>query len=369
MSRNAPVRVSIVATPDAMVSPVSGLYETLTTVGPMAVAEDGAPPDPPPFVVEIVGPVAGPIPSASGLPITAHRSVEEVGETDVVIVPSMEMHGKGDWIPGRHPKVVAWIRAMHAGGATICSACSGSMLTAETGLLDGHEATAHWVSEAPLRRRHPENRLRLDEALVVSGEGGRLVTSGASTAWHDLVLYLVARYVGPATATALARFQLLQWHRDGQAAFHVFDPPMDHGDGAIAAAQRWIADNVAVASPVEHMVEQSGLTPRTFKRRFSAATGETPIAYVQRTRVERAKRRLEHSTDSIEEISWSVGYEDPASFRRLFKRLTGLTAGEYRRRFRLPVGQLVNSAAHPHRASTRRPGPRAPRAAASARQT
>ncbi len=339
MSRNAPVRVSIVATPDAMVSPVSGLFETLMAVGPMVVAEEGAPSDTAPFAVEIVGPSAGPMPSASGLPITAHRSVEEVAQTDVVIVPSLEMHGKGDWIPGRYPRIVAWIRTMHAGGATICSACSGSMLTAETGLLDGHEATAHWVSEAALRRRHPAVRLRLDEALVVSGDGGRLVTSGASTAWHDLVLYLVARYVGPATAAALARFQLLQWHRDGQAAFHVFDPPMDHGDAAIAAAQRWIADNLAVASPVEQMVEQSGLTARTFKRRFTAATGETPIAYVQRTRVERAKRRLEQTTDSIEEISWAAGYEDPASFRRLFKRLTGLTAGEYRRRFRLPVGQ------------------------------
>ena len=143
------------------------------------------------------------------------------------------------------------------------------------------------------RRRHPDVVLRLEEALVVSGDGGRLVSSGAATAWHDLVLYLVARHVGPATAQALARFQLLQWHRDGQAAFQVFDPPTDHGDAAVAAAQRWIAANARSASPVEQMVEQSGLTARTFKRRFSAATGETPIAYVQRIRVERAKRRLE----------------------------------------------------------------------------
>jgi transcriptional regulator GlxA family with amidase domain len=248
----------------------------------------------------------------------------------------MEMHGSGDWIPGRYPRIVAWIRDMHAGGATICSACSGGMLTAETGLLDGHEATVHWLSEAAFRRRHPDVTLRIDQALVVSGEGGRLVCSGAATAWHDLALYLVARHVGPATANAIARFGLMQWHRDGQAAFQVFDPPTNHGDGAIAAAQRWIADNVAVANPVEQMVEHSGLTARTFKRRFKAATDETPIAYVQRLRVERAKRRLEHSDDSIEEISWEVGYEDPASFRRLFKRLTGLTAGEYRRRFRLP---------------------------------
>jgi transcriptional regulator GlxA family with amidase domain len=246
------------------------------------------------------------------------------------------MTARGDWVPGRYPRVVAWIRDMHAGGATIASACSGGMLTAESGLLDGQEATMHWASEAACRRRHPSVRLRIEEALVVSGEGGRLVTSGASTAWHDLALYLVARYVGPATASAVAHFQLLQWHRDGQAAFGVFHPPTGHGDAAIAASQRWIADHVAVANPVEQMAEQSGLPARTFKRRFKAATEQAPIAYVQRLRVERAKRRLEQSDDSIEEISWEVGYEDPASFRRLFKRLTCLTAGEYRRRFRLP---------------------------------
>jgi transcriptional regulator GlxA family with amidase domain len=331
-----PIRVSIVATPEAMASPVSGLFETFKSVAPMAAAEGEAPSGAAPFEVEIVARTAGPMRSASGLPIIAHRSVEDVDETDVVIVPSMEMHGNGDWIPGRYPRIVAWIRAMHAGGATICSACSGGMLTAETGLLDGHEATVHWISETAFRRRHPDVVLRLEQALVVSGDGGRLISSGAATAWHDLALFLVARHVGPATANALARFHLLQWHHEGQAAFQVFDPPTDHGDAAVAAAQRWIAANVAVASPVEQMVEQSGLTARTFKRRFGAATGETPIAYVQRIRVERAKRRLERSSDPIEAISWAVGYEDPASFRRLFKRLTGLTAGEYRRRFRLP---------------------------------
>jgi transcriptional regulator GlxA family with amidase domain len=116
MTRGFPIRVSIVATPDAMVSPVSGLFETFTSVGPMAAAEGEAPSDSAPFEVEIVGPCAGPMRSASGLPITAHRAVEEVAETDIVIVPSMEMHGNGDWVPGRYPRIVAWIRAMHARG-------------------------------------------------------------------------------------------------------------------------------------------------------------------------------------------------------------------------------------------------------------
>ena len=329
-----PTRISIVAIPEAMVSPISGLFETLKAAGSMAVPEDRdhAPDDP--FEIEIVGEHAGTIEGPSGLTINAQRAIGEVDQTDVVIVPSTALDEY--WVSGRHPAMVAWIRAMHERGATVCSACSGGMLTAETGLLDGHEATTHWVAEAYFRERHPEVVLRLDEALVVSGDGGRLVTSGASTAWHDLALYLVARHVGPATAQALARFHLLRWHRGGQAAFQVFVPGTDHGDAVVLTAQRWIADNYAVAAPVAEMVRRSGLSSRTFKRRFKAATGETTISYVQRIRIEQAKRALETGSAPVEVISWAVGYEDAASFRRLFKRLTGLPPGEYRRRFELP---------------------------------
>ena len=358
-----PTRVSIVATPDAMVSPVSGLFEMLKAAGSIAAPEDRDREPGDPFEIEIVGEQAGTIEGPSGLTISAQRSVGEVDQTDVVIVPSMALGEEVDWVPGRYPAMVAWIRAMHERGATVCSACSGGMLTAETGLLDGHQATIHWVSEAYFRERHPEVVLRLDEALVVSGEGGRLVTSGASTAWHDLVLYLVARHVGPATAQALARFHLLQWHRGGQAAFQVFDPRTDHGDAVVLAAQRWIADNYAIAAPVAEMVRRSRLSSRTFKRRFRAATGETTISYVQRIRVERAKRALETGSAPIEEISWAVGYEDPASFRRLFKRVTGLTPGEYRRRFQLPDLPHVRAVepravAYQRTASSPRPRPR-----------
>jgi transcriptional regulator GlxA family with amidase domain len=332
----APTRVSIVALPEAMVSPVSGLFETFKAAGSMAASHDRDRARGEPFEVEIVGERAGTIEGPSGLTIGAQRAVHEIDKTDIVIVPSMALDEEVDWVPGRHPAMVAWIRAMYERGAIVCSACTGGMLTAEAGLLDGQEATIHWVAEDYFRERHPEVVLRIDEALVVSGEGGRIVTSGAANAWHDLALYLIARHVGPATAQALARFYLVQWHRGGQAAFQVFDPGTDHGDAVVLAAQRWIADSYAVAAPVAEMVRRSGLTPRTFKRRFRAATGETPISYVQRIRIERAKRALETGSAPIEEISWAVGYEDAASFRRLFKRVTGVTPGEYRRRFQLP---------------------------------
>ena len=340
------IRVSIVATPEAMVSPVSGLFETFQAAGSMVAPEDRGGGRDAPFEVEIVAERGGTVEGPSGLTIGSVRAVRDVDRTDILIVPSMAI-GEVDWVQGRYPATVAWMRAMHERGATLCSACTGGMLTAETGLLDGHEVTIHWVIEDYFREHHPEVVLRVDETLVVSGEGGRLITSGAATAWHDLVLYLIAQHVGPATAQAMARFYLLEWHSGGQIAFQVFNPKTDHGDAVVLQAQRWIAENYSVAAPVAEMVRRSGLSTRTFKRRFRLATGETTISYVQRVRVERAKRTLETGGVPIEEISWAVGYEDPASFRRLFKRLTGLTPGEYRRRFQMPdLPTIAGAIAH-----------------------
>lgn len=335
--RDAPTHVCIVATPASTVTPATGLYETLRSVAALTATEDRRDGRPGAFEVEIVAERAGVIESASGLPLIAHRSFDEVPEAGVVIVPTMEFDEEGEWKPGRYPRLVQWLRQVYERGATVCAACTGGNVIAETGLLDGNQATVPWGSVNEFRRQNPGVEVRSEEVLVISGDEGRLITSGAATAWHDLALYLVAEHVGPATAHAVARFNLWEWHRDGQTPFRVFDPPTDHGDAAVVAAQRGIAESFAVAAPVEEMVGWSGLAPRTFKRRFKAATGHTPIEYVQRVRVERAKRLLESSDQPVEEISWAVGYEDPASFRRLFKRLTGLTPSAYRQRFRIPA--------------------------------
>ncbi|WP_205695477.1 GlxA family transcriptional regulator [Conexibacter sp. SYSU D00693] len=332
-----PLRIRIVATPDSTATPLAGLYESLSTVEGLTAPEDRLRADRRPFDVAIVAEQAGILTTASGLAITAHESIDDAEEVDVVIVPSMAFGRDEEWTAGRYPRLVRWLREAYERGAVLCSACTGANLTAETGLLDGHHATVHWISERDFQRRHPDVVLRPDEVLVVSGDGGRLITSGAATAWHDLALHLVATYVGPATALAAARFLLIQFHQDGQTPFQVFDPPSDHGDAAVLAAQRAIDDRYAIAAPVDEMVRASGLAPRTFARRFKAATGLTPIAYVQHIRVERAKRLLEASGEPIDDISWAVGYEDPAAFRRLFKRLTSLTPGAYRQRFRLPA--------------------------------
>ena len=151
-----------------------------------------------------------------------------------------------------------------------------------------------------------------------------------------MILYLIARYAGATAAQRVARFFALQWHQDGLTPYIVFQGKRDHHDSVILSAQQWLDKHFSTSHPVEEMIKHSQLAERTFKRRFTNATGLAPIAYVQRLRIEDAKRRLERTDAIIDEISWQVGYEDPAFFRRLFKRMTGLAPGAYRKRFRIP---------------------------------
>jgi len=329
-----PLHVSLVAIPEAVVSTMTGIFDVMNAFAvmpPQGKAADEAPP----FRVEIVGQRPGPLELASHVPITVQRSIAEIGATDIVIVPSVLLGPEG-WRKGRYPDLVDWLRAMHARGALLCSACSGIFLIAETGLFDGTDATVHFYYGETFAKAFPQVRIHPERVLVISGAREELISSGASMTWHDLVLYLIGRHAGATAAQAVARFFALQWHQDGLAPYMVFEGRKEHGDVAIQAAQDWIATHFPVANPLEEMVRRAGLSERTFKRRFTSATGLSPLAYVQRLRIEDAKRRLERTEAAVDEISWQVGYEEPAFFRRLFKRVTGLTPGAYRRRFRIP---------------------------------
>lgn len=334
MSQSArTIRVGIVAIPDAVLSTLSGVFDVLSSFA-MLRGQAGIP-DRPPFRVELVGETSGSVQLASGVPLPVGRDAVSAKPADIVVVPSVLLPA-GTWEKGRYPALRSWIAARHKAGATICSACSGVFLIAETGLLDGREATVHWPYARNFAAGFPEVRVRPEQALVVSGVRGELVSSGASTSWHDLVLYLVARDVGPPAAQAVARFFALQRHVDGLAPFIVFDPPTDHGDAMVADAQRWLARHASVGAPVAQAASRAGLPDRTFARRFRCATGYAPLAYVQRLRVEEAKRRLERTSAPVDEIGWRVGYEDAAAFRRLFKRIAGIPPGKYRRQFAVP---------------------------------
>ena len=322
--------VSLVALPDAVISTLAGIYDVLNGAGMMRLAS-GAP-----FNVEVVGERVGPMRLASGVPIEVQRPIDDMDSTDIVIVPSILLQS-GAWQKGRYPRLVLWLSRMYEQrGAVLCSACSGIFLLAETGLFDGKDATVHFGYARAFRAAYPAVPVHPERVLVISGRRDDLVSSGASNTWHDMALYLIARYAGATVAQELARNFALQWHQDGLAPYIVFEGKSDHGDAEIAGAQQWLARHFSVAHPVEETIKRSKLAMRTFKRRFTQATGLAPIAYVQRLRIEDAKRRLERTDAPVDEISWRVGYEDAAFFRRLFKRTTGMTPGAYRKRFRIP---------------------------------
>jgi transcriptional regulator GlxA family with amidase domain len=329
-----PRHVSLVALPDAVVSTLSGIFDVMNAFALLGVPHTTAGARVP-FHIEIVGEAVGPLDLASGVPITVQRAVAEIETTDIVIVPSVLLRPEG-WEKGRYPGLVDWLHRMYDRGAVLCSACSGIFLLAETGLFDGKDATVHFSYARAFATTYPAVPIHPERVLIISGVREELVSSGASMSWHDLVLYLIARYAGASAAQEVARLFALQWHQGGLTPYIVFEGKRDHGDGDIQRAQQWLDNHFSVAHPVEEMVKRSRLAERTFKRRFTRATGLTPLAYVQRLRIEEAKRKLERTDAPIDEISWQIGYEDPAFFRRLFKRTTGLAPGAYRKRFRIP---------------------------------
>jgi transcriptional regulator GlxA family with amidase domain len=324
--------VSLVAIPETLSFPVTGIYESIQILAAIGVTATGEPP----FTVEIVGQEQGILQTNTGLPIMVQRSFADAGHTDIVIATSMSADENNEWIPGRYPDAVEWLQSMHENGAILCSSCTGVLLLAETGLLEGLDATIHWAYAPTFRSNFPGVRLQLKELLLTGGERREFIMAGATSSWQDLILYLITRFIGPDAAQAIDKFMLFQWHSDTQAPYVSFVPPTDHGDVLIQEVQEWIAGNFSISNPLEEMSSRSGLADTTFKRRFKQATGYSPLQYTQLLRVEEAKRHLERSEMPIDEISWQVGYENPAFFRRLFKRETRLTPGEYRRKFRIP---------------------------------
>lgn len=326
--------MSLVALREGSISSLFGIYDVLNGFR-LLTTFPGAMSMPVPFDVEIVGEAAGLLEVASGIPVVVQSDVKAVETTDIVLVPSLVVPPEG-WTKGRYPELVAWFSSMYERGAILCSACSGIFLLAETGLFDAKDATVHYGYAQVFSAAYPQVSIHPERVLVISGAREELVSSGASTTWHDLVLYLIARYAGTTAAQEVARLFALQWHQDGLLPYIVFQGKSDHGDAEILDAQKWLSKNFSIANPVEEVVKRSRLAERTFKRRFVTATGLAPIAYVQRLRIEDAKRRLERTVAPVDEIGWRVGYEDAAFFRRLFKRVTGLTPGAYRKRFSMP---------------------------------
>ena len=246
----------------------------------------------------------------------------------VLIPPSI-----GGFSASHMPAALApWLREQHARGATLGGVCVGSLMLAESGLLDGRSATTHWTSTKAFAERYPKIRLKADTPIVDDGD---LITTAGLMAWSELGLRLVDRLLGPSIATATARFLVVEHSDSASECGSNFAPILSHGDAAILKVQHWLKGTGATDVSLTAMAERAGLEERTFLRRFRAATGLKPTEYCQHLRVGKAREMLEFTNGTIDHIAWTVGYQDPGAFRAIFKKITGLAPSEYRGRFGL----------------------------------
>ena len=334
MSPNAkPLRIGLLALPETTPAAVYGLYEVLSAAGSIWDRLTGQETRARRIVPSIVACRKETFTCAIGTPISPEASLAEAADCDVVIVTDLALP-LDDRAPARWTEELAWVRDRLAAGATVCSVCTGSIFLAEAGLLDGKDAASHWIAADIFRDRYPLVRFRPERIVCDTTEDGRLITTGGASSWEDLALHLIGRHCGKEEAARIAKVFLLGDRSAGQLPFASMAKPRRHKDATIGNCQVWIADNYASANPVTRMVAESGLPERTFKRRFKAATGYTPVDYVQSLRIEEAKQMLETSAEATEEIAVAVGYEDPAFFRQLFRRHTGITPAQYRQRYR-----------------------------------
>lgn len=321
--------VTIFASDNAMPSTLTGPLDVLGTAGMSWNMIAGKVPQPL-FRVALATISGDPVRCFNGLSIPPTHRCEDISAADIVLIPSLAVGPTGVSLS---PPAVDWLQKMHAGGAVMASVCTGAFVLAAAGLLNGRRATTHWAFQDYLRVNCPEAHVMADRILV---DEGSVITSGGGSAWHDLVLYLIERYAGREAAVDAAKMFLLDRHIDTQAPYALLCRPTPHRDAPIRAAQHWMEKNFDRADVVAGALLESGLVERTFNRRFKQATGSTPIFYVQCLRLEQAKRYLQSTADSIENIALSVGYQNPGSFRRLFKRHVGILPADYRRMFGAP---------------------------------
>lgn len=325
-------KVGIVAVPETAGSALYGMVDVLAATGSIWETLVRAKTGSAAFDVRIVSSDHRPFHCGNRIPVRPEHAITDDFRPDIVILPEIWL-GPDESIAGRHPGISEWVRARHGEAAWVYAACSGAVMLAETGLLNGCDATSHWGYADLFRRRYPEVHFNAERTLAFADPAGRIVTAGGTTSWHDLALHIISRHASPGEALRIAKVYLLKLHAEGQLPYRALVRGHPHSDAAVRACQASMEARFKEPDALAVAVTEARIPERTLKRRFRQATGTTPIDYLQNLRIEAAKRLLEATHTPVEEIGFMVGYDDASFFRRLFKRKTGLTAGAYRRMF------------------------------------
>jgi transcriptional regulator GlxA family with amidase domain len=324
---DAVLDVTVVLLEDGYASTAIGPIEVFHSAGLLWNWLHGAAMEPR-FRVRTASIDGGTVTSLCSLGLTPQCSIHDIQRTDIIILPASGWDVM-DRI-AQNTSLLPWLRKWHSRGAYIAGVCTGVAFLAECGLLDGRQATTHWAVADILRQRYPKVLWRPEQFVT---EDGRLFCSGGIYASIDLSLYLVEKFCGHEIALQCAKSLLVSMPRSRQSGYSVLPLSPPHSDDKIRQAEEYLQEHCSRDVSIEMLAGRIGMGPRNFIRRFKAATGRLPGAYIQMLRVSAAKELLERGAASIQNVSSKIGYEDVAFFRRLFKRYTGMTPAEYRKRF------------------------------------
>jgi transcriptional regulator GlxA family with amidase domain len=255
-------------------------------------------------------------------------NIKEIIKTDLVIIPSV---GKDyENTIKKNKDLIIWIRDQYKNGAEIASICTGAFLLAATGLLDGKTCSTHWNAATDFRRLFPNINLHTDKLITVQ-QG--LYTNGGAYSFLNLMLFLAEKYFDRDTAIYCSKVFQIDIERASQSPFCIFQTQKNHGDELICEAQTYIEENLSEKISFEELASKLAISRRNFDRRFIKAVGNTPVEYLQRVKVEVAKKTLEKGRKSIFEVMNEVGYSDDKAFREVFKRITGLSPLDYKAKY------------------------------------
>ncbi len=255
---------------------------------------------------------------------------------DLVMVPAMHFDTIGETLQ-KERDMISWIKKQHEKGADIASMCTGAFLVASTGLLDGKRTTTHWMGSPYFRQLFPKVKLEDDKIII---DEGKFYSSAGAFSFTSLIIYLIEKFCGREMAFAASKVFMVQVHDSSQHSFSIFNLQRNHEDHDIGKVQDYIEKNYDGLLTINGLAGKFNMSSRTFIRKFTVTTGNTPIEYIQRVRMEAAKRLLEKGKLTVEQVCMETGYGDFGFFRNIFKRLTGLTPQEYKRKY----GQMFNEA-------------------------
>lgn len=319
-------KITVLAMDDAAATTITGAFDVFGLTGVLYNQACGQHVVPH-FDVEIVTPGGKAVNCLNKMQILPHRAMEAVEQTDLVIVSAILDINKTLSAQG---EVVPWLVEQYLRGAHLASICSGSFVLAETGLLDGKEATTHWGMAKSFISRYPKVNLKPERLITDAGD---IYCSGAFNSCIDLSIYLVEKFYGHEIAVESAKALVHDIGRVDQTPYTPFLFQCTHKDSEIAEVQRVIESNYNKDVNITVLARRHGIGRRTLERRFKLATGDTPLLYQQRVRVERARKILESQTMTFDEICYEVGYENSSFFRKIFMKHTGLRPTEYRAKF------------------------------------